>query len=63
MVPLPPPLGLAYLGKYYLAVTIVCFVAMTYGVNLTDELDGLVGGVSALAFIGTSIAVLPICPG
>ncbi|XP_062088669.1 cytochrome P450 87A3-like [Humulus lupulus] len=31
-------------------------------VNLTDGLDGLAGGTVALAFVGMSIAVLPICP-
>lgn len=62
MVPLPPPHGFAVLGKYYLAVTTFCFVAMGNGVNLTDRLDGLVAGVSALAFIGMSVAVLPVCP-
>lgn len=34
---------------------------MGNGVNLTDGLDGLAGGAAALAFIGMSIAVLPIC--
>lgn len=63
MVPLPPPHGIAFLGKYYLVATTFCFAAMGNGLNLTDGLDGLVGGVSALAFIGMSIAVLPICPG
>ena len=36
---------------------------MGNGVNLTDGLDGLAGGAAALAFIGMSIAVLPICSG
>lgn len=36
---------------------------MGNGVNLTDGLDGLAGGTAALAFIGMSISVLPICPG
>ncbi|XP_062080431.1 uncharacterized protein LOC133785193 [Humulus lupulus] len=31
-------------------------------VNLTYGLDGLAGGTVALAFVGMSIAVLPICP-
>ena len=63
MVPLPPPLGLLCLGKYYLSLTTFCFVSMGNGVNLTDGLDGLAGGTAALAFIGMSISVLPICPG
>ncbi|KAG6483574.1 hypothetical protein ZIOFF_060222 [Zingiber officinale] len=32
------------------------------GVNMTDGLDGLAGGCAALAFMGMSIAVLPINP-
>ena len=63
LVPLPPPHGIAYLGKYYLVIAAFCFIAMGNGLNLTDGLDGVVGGVSALAFVGMSIAVLPICPG
>lgn len=34
---------------------------MGHGVKLADALDGLAGGTAALAFIGMSIAVLPIC--
>lgn len=30
---------------------------------MTDGLDGLAGGCAALAFMGMSIAVLPINPG
>ncbi|WRX25867.1 Glycosyl transferase [Theobroma cacao] len=62
LVPLPPPMGIIYLGKYYLLLTSFCFVSMGNGVNLTDGLDGLAGGTAALAFIGMSIAVLPVCP-
>lgn len=62
LVPLPPPVGLVYLGKFYLVLTAFCFVAMGNGVKLTDGLDGLAGGVAALAFIGMSVAVLAICP-
>ncbi|KAL0925146.1 hypothetical protein M5K25_003456 [Dendrobium thyrsiflorum] len=62
LVPLPPPYGLVHLGKCYPLLTIFCFVVMPNGVHLTDGADGLVGGVSALAFVGMSIAVLPICP-
>ncbi|KAF8408912.1 hypothetical protein HHK36_004982 [Tetracentron sinense] len=61
LVPLPAPLGLVYLGKLYLLLTAFCFTSMGNGVNLTDGLDGLAGGTAALAFIGMSIAVLPIC--
>lgn len=60
LVPLPEPLGLVNLGKCYLLLSSVCFVSMGYGVNLTDGLDGLAAGTAALAFIGMSIAVLPI---
>ncbi|KAF3451115.1 hypothetical protein FNV43_RR07204 [Rhamnella rubrinervis] len=59
LAPLPAPLGLVCLGKWYLMLTSFCF-SMANGVNLTDGLDGLVGGAAALAFIGMSIAVLPI---
>ncbi|KDP37970.1 hypothetical protein JCGZ_04613 [Jatropha curcas] len=34
---------------------------MGSGIDLTDGLDGLAGGTAALAFIGMSVAVLPIC--
>lgn len=61
LVPLPAPLGLVYLGKLYLLLTSFSFVSMGNGVNLTDGLDGLAGGTVALAFLGMSIAVLPIC--
>uniref|UniRef100_A0A5B6YP85 Phospho-N-acetylmuramoyl-pentapeptide-transferase n=2 Tax=Davidia involucrata TaxID=16924 RepID=A0A5B6YP85_DAVIN len=61
LVPLPSPLGLVFLGKCYLFLTSFCFVSMANGINLTDGLDGLAGGTAALAFIGMSIAVLPIC--
>ena len=63
LVPLPAPLGLVCLGKCYLMLTSFCFVSMANGVNLTDGLDGLAGGTAALAFIGMSIAVLPISSG
>lgn len=36
---------------------------MGNGIDLTDGLDGLAGGVSALAFIAMSAVVLPICAG
>lgn len=63
MVPLPAPLGLVCLGKFYPLLTSFCFVSMANGINLTDGLDGLAGGIAALTFIGMSIAVLPICSG
>ncbi|XP_068666740.1 phospho-N-acetylmuramoyl-pentapeptide-transferase homolog [Aristolochia californica] len=62
LVPLPAPLGLVYLGKFYLFFSAFCFASMGNGINLTDGLDGLAGGTVACAFIGMSIAVLPICP-
>ncbi|KAK8641999.1 hypothetical protein V6N13_011363 [Hibiscus sabdariffa] len=62
LVPLPAPLGLVCFGKFYLLLTPFCFVSMGNGVNLTDGLDGLAGGTAALALVGMSIAVLPICP-
>ncbi|GMI77747.1 ARABIDOPSIS THALIANA TRANSLOCASE 11, translocase 11 [Hibiscus trionum] len=58
----PLPLGLLCLGKLYLLLTPLCFVSMGKGINLADGLDGLVAGTAALAFIGMSIAVLPLCP-
>ncbi|XP_047311898.1 phospho-N-acetylmuramoyl-pentapeptide-transferase homolog [Impatiens glandulifera] len=62
LVPLPPPMGLVFLGNLYLFLTSFCFVSMANGINLTDKLDGLAGGTAALAFVGMSIAVLPVCP-
>ncbi|KAK4491581.1 hypothetical protein RD792_002333 [Penstemon davidsonii] len=61
VVPLPAPFGLVCLGKLYPVLSSFCFVSMANGVNLTDGLDGLAAGTAALAFIGMSIAVLPIC--
>ncbi|KAL2588713.1 hypothetical protein AAZV13_13G184600 [Glycine max] len=57
----PLPLGLVYLGRCYQLLTSFCFVSMGHGVKLADALDGLAGGIAALAFTGMSIAVLPIC--
>ncbi|KAJ7968928.1 phospho-N-acetylmuramoyl-pentapeptide- transferase-like [Quillaja saponaria] len=57
----PLPVGLVCLGRCYLLLTSFCFVSMGNGVDLADGLDGLAGGTAALAFIGMSIAVLPIC--
>ncbi|XP_020099477.1 phospho-N-acetylmuramoyl-pentapeptide-transferase homolog [Ananas comosus] len=62
LVPLPPPYGLLCMEKSYPVLTVVCFVAMGTGVNLTDGLDGLAGGVAAVAFIGMAVAALPISP-
>ncbi|KAK2987813.1 hypothetical protein RJ640_024440 [Escallonia rubra] len=61
VVPLPVPVGLLCLGKCYPLLTSFTFVSMANGVKLTDGLDGLAGGTAALAFIGMSVAVLPIC--
>lgn len=51
------------MGRYYLALTTFCFAATGNGVNLTDGLDGLAGGVAAWAFMGLSFAILAISPG
>uniref|UniRef100_A0A0D9UY74 Phospho-N-acetylmuramoyl-pentapeptide-transferase n=1 Tax=Leersia perrieri TaxID=77586 RepID=A0A0D9UY74_9ORYZ len=61
LVPLPPPLGLAFIGKVYLVLAAICSLSMGTGVTLVDGLDGLAGGVAALALAGLSIASLPIC--
>ncbi|KAK4440155.1 Phospho-N-acetylmuramoyl-pentapeptide-transferase [Sesamum alatum] len=61
VVPLPAPLGLVCLRKFYPVLTSFCFVSMANGINVTDGLDGLAAGTAALAFIGMSIVALPIC--
>ncbi|TVU02740.1 hypothetical protein EJB05_51738, partial [Eragrostis curvula] len=61
LVPLPPPLGLAFMGKVYLVMAAACSLSMGTAVTLVDGLDGLAGGIAALALIGLSIAALPIC--
>ncbi|CAA0823716.1 Phospho-N-acetylmuramoyl-pentapeptide-transferasehomolog [Striga hermonthica] len=61
VVPFPAPLGLLCLGKFYPLLTVLCFVSMANGMNITNRLDGLAAGIAALAFIGMSIVVLPIC--
>lgn len=61
MVPLPAPIGLVCVRSFYLFFTSISFLSMADGVKLTDELDGLAGGIAALAFTGMSIVVLPIC--
>ncbi|PNT70146.1 phospho-N-acetylmuramoyl-pentapeptide-transferase homolog isoform X2 [Brachypodium distachyon] len=61
LVPLPPPFGLALMGKLYLVLATICSLSMGTGVTLVDGLDGLAGGVAALALSGLSVAALPIC--
>ncbi|XP_074276701.1 phospho-N-acetylmuramoyl-pentapeptide-transferase homolog isoform X1 [Silene latifolia] len=63
VVQLPPPFGLVHLGKCYLFLTLFTFILMANGHYLTDGLDGLGGGTSALSFVAMSTAVLPICSG
>lgn len=63
LVPLPPPLGLAFMGKFYLVLAAICSLSMGTGVTLVDGLDGLAGGVAALALAGLSVAALPVCSG
>uniref|UniRef100_A0A0D3DEU1 Phospho-N-acetylmuramoyl-pentapeptide-transferase n=1 Tax=Brassica oleracea var. oleracea TaxID=109376 RepID=A0A0D3DEU1_BRAOL len=61
LVPLPSPLRLICLGKLYLLLTSLYFVSMGNLVKATDGLDGLAGGIAALAFVAMAIVVLPIC--
>ena len=51
------------MGKVYLVLATVCSLSMGTGVTLVDGLDGLAGGVAALALVGLSVAALPICSG
>jgi phospho-N-acetylmuramoyl-pentapeptide-transferase len=51
------------MGKLYLVLATICSLSMGTGVTLVDGLDGLAGGVSALALAGLSIAALPVCAG
>jgi phospho-N-acetylmuramoyl-pentapeptide-transferase len=51
------------MGKLYLVVATICSLSMGTGVTLVDCLDGLAGGVAALALAGLSVAALPICSG
>ncbi|KAI4304475.1 hypothetical protein MLD38_039979 [Melastoma candidum] len=61
LIPLPSPLGLVCLGKLYFLLTSICFVSTGNGITMIDGVDGMAGGVAALAFIAMSIVVLPIC--
>ncbi|XP_065851703.1 uncharacterized protein [Euphorbia lathyris] len=61
LLPLPRPFGLVCIGKYYLWLTVLCFVAMGNGIDLAGGPDGLAGGIAALAFVGMLIVMLPIC--
>ncbi|GAB2279879.1 hypothetical protein Dimus_014515 [Dionaea muscipula] len=61
LIPVPAPIGLLNIGRCYLFLSTFSLVCVTYGTTLVDELDGMASGVAALAFVGLSIAVLPIC--
>lgn len=61
LVPLPPPFGLALIGKVYMVLAATCSLFMGPAVTLVDGLDGLAGGIAALALIALSVAALPIC--
>nr|ACR35491.1 unknown [Zea mays] len=61
LVPLPPPFGLALIGKVYMVLAAACSLSMGPAVTLVDGLDGLAGGIAALALIALSVAALPIC--
>lgn len=60
---MPPPLGLAFIGQVYLVLAAACSLSMGTAVTLVDGLDGLAGGIAALALVGLSVAALPICSG
>lgn len=51
------------MGKFYLVLAAICSLSMGTGVTLVDGLDGLAGGVAALALAGLSVAALPVCSG
>ena len=51
------------MGKLYLVLATICSLSMGNGVTLVDGLDGLAGGIAALALAGLSVAALPVCSG
>ncbi|GAB2228689.1 hypothetical protein Droror1_Dr00022812 [Drosera rotundifolia] len=61
LIPLPS-IGLLNMGKSYRLLSTLALVVMANATNLSDRFDGMSSGVAALAFVGLSIAVLPICP-
>lgn len=58
-----PHFGAYSLGVAYLPIVIVVFVTSTSGAVITDGIDSLMAGVSALAYAsyGTMISPVPRC--
>ncbi|WP_299409336.1 phospho-N-acetylmuramoyl-pentapeptide-transferase [Acaryochloris sp. IP29b_bin.148] len=57
------PFGLALpLGVLFLAVSTFVVAAESNAVNLTDGMDGLAAGTSAIAFLGMALVVAPQSP-
>lgn len=62
LLPLPPPFVWVCGSPLYLPLTVFTCCALSNGVNLTDGLDGLAAGTSALAFVAMAVAVMPVYP-
>lgn len=58
------PFGLAIpIGVLFLAISTFVVAAESNAVNLTDGMDGLAAGTSAIAFLGLALVVAPNWPG
>ncbi|XP_078148372.1 phospho-N-acetylmuramoyl-pentapeptide-transferase homolog isoform X2 [Carex rostrata] len=49
------------LGSFYFIATILCFLAMSNRVTVTNDIDGLALGIAALAFLIGNVWGCPCC--